>query len=80
MQKSCYFILLSSSDSMTYAAIMEYLISMLAQLMVSESEDLTEQGTFDLVASLGQNEFEARMVHALQSSAGTLQMLLVLLR
>ena len=43
---------------------------------VSESEDLTEQSTFDLVASPGQNEFEARMVHALQSSVGTLQMLL----
>jgi len=31
MQKSCYFTLLSSTDSMTYAAIIEYLITMLAQ-------------------------------------------------
>ena len=40
---------------------------------VSESEDLTKQSTFDLVASLEQNEFEAQMVHTLKSSASTLQ-------
>jgi len=40
---------------------------------VSESEDLTKQSTFDLVASLEQNKFGTPTVPTLKRSASTLQ-------
>jgi len=40
---------------------------------VTESEDLTEQSTFDLVASPGQNTFGTQIIPTLKSSASTLQ-------
>ena len=41
---------------------------------VSESKDLTEQSTFDLVAKPEQNKFGTQIVPTLESSAGPSQM------
>ena len=68
--------LYTSNSSLTRLTARHTTDDTLGLCKVTESEDLTEQSTFDLVAGPEQNEFEVRMVHALQSSAGTLQMLL----
>ena len=62
-----------NSSSLTRLTVSHMTDDILGLCKISESEDLTEQSTFNSVASPGQNRFGTQTAPTLKSSVSTLQ-------